>query len=206
MRASKWWIKISLSTTLATYTSRALNTQPNGYHCSLLGNYGQMHGLRIWGNEVRMRSSHTDLSWETKSSAEPGIRTETIAPPEPAVRLQGASGNGRPGKTDHRQMQSCTESEQILREGCKASDEAEGQQTEHNRHKRTKKRHWSEEFILKTKFKETKDIMITQLTMRYDSWYSFHDIIFFYKMRFKTNYENVSFYHFSDKILHICLI
>ncbi len=132
MRASKWWIKISLSTTLATYTSRALNTQPNGYHCCLLGNNGQIHGLRILGNEGRMRSSHTDLSWETKSSAEPGIRTGTIAPPEPAVRLQGASGNGRPGKTDHRQMQSTTESEQILREGCKTSDEAEGQQTGHN--------------------------------------------------------------------------
>lgn len=51
-------------------------------------------GVMILGNQVRMRSFHTDLRGETKSCAEPDIRTGTIAPAEPAVYLQGASGNG----------------------------------------------------------------------------------------------------------------
>ncbi len=160
MRASKWWIKISIPPSAflqlwALTTSRALKTQPNSYHCSLLGNNRQTHGSEDFGESSEDEVFPYRFELGTKSSAEPGISTGTIAPPEPAVRLQGRLGTGRPGKTDHRQMQCCTESEQIHREGCKASDEAEGQQAGHNTDtKEPKKWHWSEEFLLKAKFKE----------------------------------------------------
>ncbi len=99
MRASKWWIKISIPPSaflqLWALTLQELwKLSQTATTAPCWETIDRRMGLRILGNQVRMRCSHTDLSWETKSSAEPGISTGTIAPPEPAVRLQGASGNG----------------------------------------------------------------------------------------------------------------